>query len=282
MQKQEFLFEERDFERIQDLLKEQTGIALAKDKRQLVYGRLVRRLRALGQTSFHSYIESLSSDTAELRECINALTTNVTAFFRENHHFEYLADTLLPWIYQHKPQGKRMRIWSAGCSSGQEPYSIAMVLQENPPTEPGWDIKILATDLDTNVVAHGKAGKYHEDRVTGISDQRLRRFFQKGTEENAGYLRANSSLRELITFKSLNLMHAWPMRGPFDLIFCRNVIIYFDRTTRNNLARRYHQLLSNEGVLIIGHSESLADLGDVFVSRGRTVYERIHSMSRAA
>lgn len=274
MSKHEFEFTTAEFDAIRQLLKDQTGIALSDQKRQLVYGRLTRRLRALRIADFKSYLSLLDRDQDELREAVNALTTNVTAFFRENHHFEFLAHTLLPWLYAERPRGKRIRIWSAGCSTGQEPYSIAMVLHEQPPPDRDWDIKILATDLDTSVVTQGLEAVYQDDHVAGISDERLKRHFRKGVGQHSGQLQAAQHLRQLITFKPLNLMHTWPFAGPFDVIFCRNVVIYFDRETRNKLARRYHDLLGEGGVLIIGHSESLADLGDVLEAAGTTIYRR--------
>jgi chemotaxis protein methyltransferase CheR len=271
----EFRFTDRDFHRIRTLVSQLTGIALSEAKREMVYSRLARRLRQLGLASFGDYCAWLEAGhNEELTQFVNAITTNLTAFFREPHHFDYLATTLLPALRRTRAQSRRLRLWSAGCSSGEEPYSMAMVLKEAFPAANGWDIKILATDIDSNVLATACQGVYSADRVSGISPQRLRRWFRKGVGANAGLVRVVPELQELITFRQLNLMDAWPMRGPFDVIFCRNVVIYFDKATQKALFDRFATLLDTHGCLFVGHSESLFKLTDRFELLGKTIYRK--------
>ncbi|MCW8987112.1 MAG: protein-glutamate O-methyltransferase CheR, partial [Gammaproteobacteria bacterium] len=214
----EFAFSEKDFKYIRELISDRTGIVLAEHKVDMVYGRLSRRLRELNLGSFNEYLSSLENDEQEIIHFVNALTTNLTAFYREPHHFEFLASQLLPNIIKNK-SNKRLRIWSAGCSSGEEPYTIAMTVRSIIPENSGWDVKILATDLDSNMVKKGSDGIYNEDRVTGLSQQNMKKWVQKGRGETAGKVKMDSRLRDMITFKQLNLMNDWPMKGPFDLIF---------------------------------------------------------------
>ena len=271
----EFVFTDGDFEFIRRLVAEKTGIVLNDAKRNLVYSRLSRRLRQLGLEQFADYCELLKSgDDGELVNFINAITTNLTSFFRENHHFEYLRDTLLPELMRSKPE-RRLRCWSAGCSTGEEPYSIAMVLRETLPAS-GWDARILATDLDSEVVARARRGVYTQERVNGISPERLRRWFLRGKGDNEGMVQVRAALRELITFRQLNLMHAWPIGGPLDFIFCRNVVIYFDKPTQKVLFDRYAELLPVGGHLFIGHSESLFKVTDRFKLIGKTIYRKVY------
>jgi chemotaxis protein methyltransferase CheR len=274
----EFELTASDFRRVQALIKARVGIDLGSNKQSLVYGRLARRLRALGMHDFADYlalVEDPVSDEAE--RFVNAITTNVTEFFRENHHFEFVARTVLPAIWRRTGAGaQRVRFWSAGCSTGEEPYSLAMVLRENPPpasTAGGWDIKVLATDLDTDVLAHARDGIYPAERVEKIAPARLKRFFTKARVGTS--YQASPELRSLITFKQLNLMDAsWPMQGPFDVIFCRNVVIYFDDATKRALVERYRQLLGSGGYLLLGHSESMVGSTTGFESCGLTIYRR--------
>jgi chemotaxis protein methyltransferase CheR len=270
----EFVFSAADFRRVQNLIKTRAGIDLGENKQSLVYGRLARRLRALHMQGFGEYlslVEDASSD--EAGRFVNAITTNVTEFFRENHHFEYLAKTVLPALWR-QTGTRRVRFWSAGCSTGEEPYSLAMTLRENMPPSGGggWDIKILATDLDTDVLAHASEGHYAADRIDKISPQRLHKFFRR-SGSNGAY-QASPELRSLITFKQLNLMEPWPMQGPFDVIFCRNVVIYFDDATKRGLIQRYRQLLGDAGYLMLGHSESLVGSTVGFEGCGRTIYRK--------
>lgn len=272
----EFEFSDQDFQRVRRIINEVAGISLADSKRELVYSRLARRLRQCGLQRFEDYCNLLETgeNEAELREFINALTTNLTAFFREVHHFDFLAADLLPALVRANNLGKRrIRIWSAGCSTGEEPYSIAMVLRETLPMT-GWDVKILATDLDSNVLATAERGVYECSRVKELSEARLRRWFQKGRNAQEGWVRAAPALRDLITFRQLNLMDDWPMRGPFDLIFCRNVVIYFDKPTQRVLFERFADLLVEQGHLFVGHSESLFKVTERFAPLGKTIYRK--------
>lgn len=270
----EFVFTRHDFENIREMVGERTGIVLSDHKIDMVYGRLARRLRQLELKSFKDYLARLKQDDdQELVEFTNALTTNLTSFFREPHHFEFLRNTGIPELVKRRPN-KRLRVWSAGCSTGEEPYTIAMTLQESLPLIRTWDVKVLATDIDSNVVARAKAGIYERERLNGVSQERLNRWFRKGTGSNQGKARASAELQDLITFKQLNLMHQWPMRGPFDIIFCRNVVIYFNKETQRVLFNRYADLLADDGYLIVGHSESLHKVTDRFELLGKTIYRK--------
>ena len=253
-------------------VKDRTGINLTDSKRNLVYNRLASRIRTLGLEGFDDYFGIIETGTGgdELEEFVNAITTNVTSFFREIHHFEFLAETALPEALERNHKTKKLRVWSAGCSKGMEPYSIAMVLKECVPQN--WDIKILATDLDTKVLEVGRSGVYDDDVAESISAQRRQRFVLKGSGANKGKVRMRPELQQMITFRHLNLMEDWPIKGPFDIIFCRNVVIYFDRPTQNKLWNRFASLLHPGGYLLVGHSESM--LGDAdFTTVGRTVYK---------
>lgn len=272
----EFEFSDRDFQHIRQVINRIAGISLADSKRDLVYSRLSRRLRHLGLQRFEDYCQLLESEqnTAELSEFVNALTTNLTSFFREIHHFEFLAKELLPALMRERNFGsRRIRIWSAGCSTGEEPYSIAMVVRETVPTV-GWDVRILATDLDSNVLATAARGVYDFSRVKDLPEQRLRRWFQKGSGAQAGKVRVTAALRDLITFRQLNLMEQWPMRGAFDLMFCRNVLIYFNKNTQRMLFDRFANQLIEQGHLFVGHSETLFKVTDRFAPLGKTIYKR--------
>ena len=272
----EFVFTPADFARIRDLVKRDTGISLSDAKQNMVYSRLSRRLRQLGMETFDEYLDQLDGgDQEELVNFVNAITTNLTAFFREPHHFEFLGGTLIPALVAAKARDRRLRIWSAGCSSGEEPYSIAIVVKECLPAGQHWDAKILATDLDSNMVAKARSGVYTEERVAGLSANRLHRWFRRGRGGNAGMVKVAPELQELISFRELNLMHEWPLRGPLDVIFCRNVVIYFDKQTQRRLFERYADLLAPEGHLFIGHSESLFKVTDRFEPLGNTIYRKI-------
>ena len=272
----EFVFTDDDFEVVRKCLYEQAGISLNDGKRDLVYGRLSRRLRTLGFTDFSHYLDYVGSARGEeeLVHFINALTTNLTAFFREPHHFDYLAAKALPEAMRRHSGDRRIRFWSAGCSTGEEPYSIAMVVREKLSSLQNWDLKILATDLDSNVVANGKLGCYSSQRIAGLSRSRTTRWFRAAGGGKDG-LQIRDSLQELITFKQLNLMHDWPMRGPFDLIFCRNVVIYFDKRTQCRLFDRFADYLVEGGYLFLGHSETMHNLSDRFELIGQTMYRKV-------
>lgn len=274
-EQREFTFTNSDFERIRALVYERAGIHLSETKSNLVYGRLSRRLRVLQLASFDDYLSYLQQhEETELTEFLNSITTNLTSFFRENHHFEALRNHVLPELMIVRRAARRLRLWSAGCSTGEEPYSLAMVLSEVLLDQPGWDVKLLATDLDTDVLETARAGTYAEDRVRAVSRERLRRFFLRGAGANAGNVQVVAELRRLIAFNQLNLMETWPMRGPFDVIFCRNVVIYFDKPTQAGLFDRFADILSDEGTLFVGHSETLNKVTDRFELVGQTMYRK--------
>lgn len=261
-----------EFNRIRELVRLHTGIALADTKRQLVYGRLVRRLRALKLATFTDYIKLLErGEPKELEEFSNAVTTNLTSFFREPHHFEFLANEMLPAIAARAT--RRLRIWCCAASTGEEPYSIAMVLRECQALLRGWDVKVLATDIDSNVLGHGKWGVYARERFENMDRKRMARFFEAVSGEDR--FSAVDELRDLITFKQLNLMNEWPMKGPFDAIFCRNVVIYFDKETQRELFERMAALQRPGDYLFLGHSESLYRVSDRYELVGRTIYRRL-------
>jgi chemotaxis protein methyltransferase CheR len=271
----EFVLSDTEFSRICQLVREHSGIALSDSKRQMVYGRLVRRLRALRLPGFAEYLRLLEcGEPLELEKFTNAITTNLTSFFRESHHFDYLSEELLPVIAPAARASARLRIWSSACSTGEEPYSIAMVLREKQELLKGVDAKILATDLDSNVLATAEAGVYPAERLQQIAPSRLKEFFHEGSGFHQGSVKVSAALRQLITFKQLNLMHDWPMRGPFDVIFCRNVVIYFDVETKRALFRRMARMQRPGAILFLGHSENLYRISDQYELIGRTVYRR--------
>lgn len=271
----EFEFTDEDFSFLQALVTEHTGIVVADNKRDMLYSRLARRLRTLGFKRFAEYCAYLRThEREELTDLINAVTTNLTSFFREPHHFDHLGRTLVPHLLQQHAETRRIRIWSAGCSTGEEPYSIAMVLEEQIPPWMDWDVKILATDLDTNVVETARRGVYERDRIRGVGDERMKRFFLRGRGAQDGLVRAEGDLRAMIGFKPLNLLKDWPMKGSFDAIFCRNVMIYFDKPTQKRLVERFARILAPRGFLYIGHSETLNGISDRFETVGNTIYRR--------
>jgi chemotaxis protein methyltransferase CheR len=252
------------------------GIVLGEHKRQLVQGRLARRLRALKLRGFDAYVELLCRDPqSELGELASAISTNVTAFFREMHHYDLLVDELLPHWLEAKRSGGKLRIWSAGCSTGEEPYALAMVLAEAlERSGSNVDARILATDLSPQALEVARRGEYPLDRLGGVSEARRNRWFLRGEGAFEGLACIHPRLRELVSIQPLNLLHEWPMRGPFDAIFCRNVVIYFDKPTKQKLFERYAGLLEQGSYLFLGHSESMYGLSDAFDLVGRTVYRK--------
>jgi chemotaxis protein methyltransferase CheR len=265
-----------EFDFLRLVVGENAGIVLGPSKRQLVQGRLASRLRELGFNSYERYCDHVrESGPEELVALINALTTNVTAFFRENHHFEALAQFMLPEALKRNQQSRRVRIWSAGCSTGEEPYCLAIVANEVLPSNQHWDLKILASDIDSNVLAAAQRGIYSMDRLANIAPPRLQRFFRKGVAEQSGNAKISSQLAAQVSFRTLNLLHDWPMRGPFDVIFCRNVMIYFDQATRERLVARFAELLAVDGYLCLGHSESIQPGSGPFRLVGKTIYRRV-------
>lgn len=266
----EFEFTAADFECIRKLIYNHAGIALAPTKIDMVYSRLARRLRANGDRSFAQYLTRLKSgDEREWETFVNSLTTNLTSFFREVHHFDILAH------HVEKLRDRRLlRIWCSASSTGEEPYSIAMTLVEvfgsfTPP------VTIIASDLDTNVLAHAERGVYGAERIDKLPRERVQRFFLKGTGSQEGQVRVRPELQKLINWKRINLLDAcWPVQGLFDAIFCRNVMIYFDKPTQHGVLKKMMPLLREDGLFFAGHSESFMHAADLLRPLGRTVYER--------
>ena len=263
-----FEFTPRDFARVRALIYRQAGISLSESKQEMVYSRLARRLRAKGLGSFEEYLDGLEGgrDSEEWEAFTNAMTTNLTSFFREAHHFPVLAEHV-------RSMKTPLSIWCSASSTGEEPYSIAMTVCEafgtlTPP------VSIVATDIDTNVLETAANGMYPIDRIDKMAQDRVKRFFQRGKGERSGLVRVRPELRQLITFKPLNLLAgSWPISGPFDVIFCRNVMIYFDKPTQSQILARFVPLLKPGGLLFAGHSENFMYASDAFKLRGKTVYE---------
>ena len=263
----EFPFSGEHFRLISERVYNFSGIRLPEGKREMVYARLARRLRALHLNSFDDYVRFLEMEPAEWEHCTNALTTNVTAFYREEHHFGILAAHAQARARPDEP----FRVWSAGCSSGEEPYTIAMCLSE---ALGGAPFSVLATDLDTQVLAHAREGVYPLQAVLRLPERRQKRFFLRGTGRHEGRARVRPEIAAHVEFGRVNLMDAqWAVDGPFDAIFCRNVMIYFDKPTQRRLVDRYAALLKPQGLFFAGHAESLLDQGRHFRLRGQTVYE---------
>jgi chemotaxis protein methyltransferase CheR len=265
----EFKFTAQDFKRVQKLIYDHAGISLSESKQELVYSRLSRRLRATGIKSFAEYLGLLEhNDEAEWEAFTNSLTTNLTSFFREPHHFPILAE------HMRKHKGNEpFAIWCSAASTGEEAYSIAMTAVDTfgsftPP------VTIIATDLDTNVLETAKAGAYPVTRVEKMDPDMVKRFFLHGTDRQEGYVRVREELRDMITFRKLNLLDSgWPIRLPLDVIFCRNVMIYFDKPTQLEILKKFVPLLRNDGLMFAGHSESFYHAEAYFKLRGKTVYE---------
>ncbi|GAB3389813.1 CheR family methyltransferase [Massilia agri] len=268
----EFDFTRSDFERVRALIYQRAGISLAESKQEMVYSRLARRLRATGIQSFARYLDDLEAGRmgAEWEAFTNALTTNLTSFFREAHHFPLLADHLGAL---RRREGGPITIWCSAASTGEEPYSIAMTACEafNTLTPP---VQVIATDIDTNVLATASNGVYPMERVDKVGAERLKRFFLKGKGANEGMARVRPELRKLVEFRQLNLLaDDWPVSGAFDAIFCRNVMIYFDKNTQRKILSRFVPLMKPHALLFAGHSENFLYVSDSLRLRGKTVYE---------
>lgn len=255
----EFILDAEDFRQIAETLHASAGIVLSDQKMQLVYSRLTKRLRALGLSSFRDYCALIQDrDGADERQhMIAALTTNVTRFMREPHHFNHLRTVVLPPLLKRAAQGGRVRIWSAGCSSGQEPYSIAMTVLSLMPNAADRDIKILATDIDPNMIAMGQDGIYPDNEFSEMSRAERGRWLEP-CDDGTDDWRVAEDMRRLVAFKELNLIGPWPMRGSFEVIFCRNVVIYFDEATQAKIWSRFAAALDKGGYMYVGHSERLA------------------------
>lgn len=266
----EFAWTARDFDRVQKLIYLRAGISLHDGKHAMVYSRLSRRLRDTGHSTFHDYLDWLESvDSAEWQEFVNALTTNLTSFFREQHHFELLSEYLRSF-----QSGAPLKLWCAASSTGEEAYSILMTVLDTIGQQSNFSL--LASDIDSRVLATAKQGVYALDSVKGIDASRMHRFFLRGKGENAGLARVRPELRTLITFQMINLIaERWPITDPFDVVFCRNVMIYFDGLTQRRVLERLHVSMKPGGLLFVGHAENFGDSRDLFVLRGKTVYERI-------
>jgi len=262
-----FALTDRDFERVRRLIHDYAGISLSEQKRSMVYNRLVRRLRARGGLQFERYLDLVQDGADGEREAfVNALTTNLTAFFREPHHFELLAQRAGA---ARARRGGTMRIWSSACSTGEEAWSIAMVMREA-----GQPADILATDIDSDVLATAQEGVYPAERVAGLAARRLHDHFLRGTGANAGSVRIRPELRPLVRFARFNLQGPqWPAPGRFDVIFCRNVVIYFGREAQQRLAHRLAAALAPGGLLLVGHAESFPSAHPAFRACGRTAYQ---------
>lgn len=242
----------------------------------MFYSRLSRRVRKLGMSSFSEYCELIREpERDEMVKLVNAITINLTAFFRENHHFEYLSETVVPELLRENAEKREISIWSAGCSTGEEPYSLSISLLEALAGNNGWRAKVLATDIDSNVLARAANGVYAMERVNGISKQRLKCWFQKGSGAQSGKVRLKPEVKRQIEFGLLNLMQNWSLYAPKDVIFCRNVIIYFDKDSKIRLIDRYADYLKPRGYLFIGHSESLYKITDRFELIEQTIYRKL-------
>jgi chemotaxis protein methyltransferase CheR len=277
MEQGEISLSEREFSRIKNRVYQVAGISLSDAKRTLVISRLSKIVRGLGLPGFDAYVDFLErgGSAQDGQDFVNALTTNLTRFYREDHHFEHLRSHVGALLAE-KPRDTRIRIWSAGCSTGQEPYTIGMDLLGAFPELKRWDFKILATDIDTAVIAKAARGIYPESELSGLSSERMRPFQRPGD----GTIKVPEAVRELVSFKPLNLIGPWPMKGPFDAIFCRNVAIYFDKATQGEMFGRFSKLLAPEAFLYIGHSENLGSGGEGFRLVGKTIYQSKLKLSK--
>lgn len=268
----EFSFSRADFDRVRQLIYKHAGISLHDGKHAMVYSRLSRRLRDTGHRSFTSYLQWLEASTGpqadqEWQEFVNCLTTNLTSFFREEHHFHALAEDLKPLA------GKPLRIWCCAASTGEEPYSIAITCHEA--LGASAQVQIVSSDIDTNVLDTARRGVYNAD-ARGLSPQRLKNYFMRGTGANGGRIRIKPEVARWIDFRSLNLMdEQWSLGDPFQIVFCRNVMIYFDGPTQRKVLERIHRVMKPHGLLFVGHSENFTESRDLFRLRGKTIYERV-------
>jgi chemotaxis protein methyltransferase CheR len=271
-----FVMTEDDFLRAGRFLRQFAGVKLDASKKTLVYARLTKRLRAVGLRSFSDYFDHIESDEGgkERVYAISQLTTHVTKFFREEHHFATLASAVVPSLLEAARKGERVRIWSAGCSSGEEPYSIGMTILEADPRAADYDLRILATDIDPLTVAVGREGLYADSLLADIPRDRRQKFFERQTGEVSAVC---GQLRRLVAFKTLNLLQAddWPMRFPMDVVFCRNTVIYFDQPAQERVWARMSSRIKSGGYLFIGHSERVSEnFKSTFALKGTTTYVR--------
>jgi chemotaxis protein methyltransferase CheR len=269
VQAREFSWTQADFTRVQALIYQRAGISLHDGKHAMVYSRLSRRLRDTGYQNFRDYLSWLEShDGPEWQEFVNALTTNLTSFFREQHHFEILSEHL-----KSRPANTPWRVWCNAASTGEEPYSIIMTALDA--LGPQANFKLWASDIDSKVLATAARAVYRQDSIKGVDMARLQRFFLRGKGNNEGFLRVKPELQRMVEFLSVNLIRDdWPFREPFDIVFCRNVMIYFDAPTQRSVLERIHRVMKPGSLLFVGHSENFNESRDLFVLRGKTVYER--------
>lgn len=266
----------KEFDTIAGIILDDAGIYLPREKSSLVTARLGKRLRHLNMSSFSQYCALVTSPegAGERRNMLSALTTNVTSFFRERHHFEHMQAVSLPPLLKRAREGGRVRIWSAGCSSGQEPYSIAFTILKMEPTAASLDIKILATDIDPAIVQVGVKGFYQQREILEIPEEQRTRWMRPVKDGTRSFT-VSEEARRIVTFRELNLNGAWPMSRPFDVVFCRNVVIYFDRATQTAVWSNFAQVINPEGWLYIGHSERVYGPAEAaFQSAGATTYRR--------
>jgi len=272
-EEKEFKFTEGDFNYLREVVKKETGIISDESKYTMYYSRLSRRLRKLSLPDFVAYRQYLADNlSTESIELVNAVTTNLTAFYREAHHFKFLVDTLI--AEKIKNNDKVIRIWSAACSTGEEAYSIAMTLIDTIKDIEQWDIKIYATDIDSNVVKTAKTGVYSLERISGLDDKQVKQHMKKGSGANNGFIKINESVKSIIRFNQMNLLKPWPIKEKMDVIFCRNVVIYFDKETKTDLVNRFYDLLKSNGYLLMGHSESLHGISERYLLLGKTIYQK--------
>jgi chemotaxis protein methyltransferase CheR len=267
--------DQASFAAIADLAYRESGLQLVAEKTSMIQSRLRHRLRALGISTFEAYCRFILSEsgTSERRMMISALTTNVSHFFRENHHFEILKSTIIPQVLPKVRAGGPLRIWSAGCSNGQEACSIAMVLLNSIPDAESLNIRVLATDIDPRVIEFAQAGEYSKKLVSGIQPDWLNKYFHEYRAKGELAYRTKPEIRKMITYRELNLLSAWPMKQMIDVIFCRNVVIYFDSRTQQTLWPRFNKVLTKEGYLFLGHSERIVDVDRMgFTNDGPTTY----------
>lgn len=265
----------KQFHLITSIARAEAGLAIPEEKASMVFSRLAKRVRELGLPDLDAYCNLLENnpDTAEKSELIIRLTTNVTSFFRENHHFEFLVANVLPPLLRAAANGDRVRIWSAGCSSGPEPYCLAMTILDLLPDAQGMDVRVLATDIDSEILKQARAGKYTAAQLSALTHDQRKRYV--GAQEPDGTFAIAKAPRALIQFNRLNLLHDWPMRHPFDVVFCRNVLIYFDQETQDAIISRFSKHLKPKGYLMLGHSERVSmAVSQEFTALGNTIYQR--------
>lgn len=267
------VMDDKSFSAIAAMAKEEAGLVLPEGKMTMVQSRLRKRLLATGQPDYESYCRFVNSaaGTEERRYMISALTTNVSHFFRESHHFDILREKVVPRLLEKARNGQRIRIWSAGCSSGQEPYSISMCLHAAAPDLVSRDLLILGTDIDPAILEKAEAGLYSEQQVTGIPSEMRNTYLER--DRGSGQYRVTAQIRKIVRFRELNLLRDWPMKGQFDAIFCRNVVIYFDAATQASLWPRFRQRVADGGWIFLGHSERISDsAAHLFEPNGMTAY----------